>query len=70
GRELPRQAPAPPRARGAGRDHSLVLPLVSLAMSIPLTAVSASLAGPGGVLFVWLALVVLNVAYMHRPRRD
>lgn len=71
GLERPRPAPAPvPRVRRAGRDHSLTLILISLAVSVPLTAICASLAGPGAVLFVWVALVVLNVSYMHRPRRD
>ncbi|MEV5575383.1 hypothetical protein AB0L06_35540 [Spirillospora sp. NPDC052269] len=63
--------PAPlPRVRRAGRDHSLTLVLVSLLVSIPLTAICASQAGPPAVLFLWVALVVLNVSYMHRPRRD
>ncbi len=66
----PRPAPRLPRLRGAGRDHSLTLVLLSLVVSIPLTAISASLAGTPAVLFVWIALVVLNVSYMHRPRRD
>ncbi|MFC4914059.1 hypothetical protein [Actinomadura gamaensis] len=64
--------PPPPgrRAHRAGRDRTFALVLVSLALSVPLTAVSATLAGPGAVLLVWLGLVVLNVSYMHRPRRD
>ncbi|MCP2339061.1 hypothetical protein [Actinomadura rupiterrae] len=68
---LPAPAPRPlPRARRTGRDHSLTLLIVSLVISVPLTAISVSMGGPGAVTLVWLALVVLNVSYMHRPRRD
>ncbi|MEV4256673.1 hypothetical protein AB0J52_26210 [Spirillospora sp. NPDC049652] len=70
GREHPRPAPPPAVFHGRPRDHALLVLLLSLAVSVPLTAISASLAGPGAVLFLWIALVVLNVAYMHRPRRD
>ncbi|MFC5187767.1 hypothetical protein [Actinomadura harenae] len=63
--------PAPlPRAPRPLRDHSLTLILVSLVASIPLTAISGYAAGSAGVFLVWLALVALNVTYMHRPRRD
>lgn len=58
-------APAKPRA--AREPSAFVLAVVSMGCGIPLTAIVAA-AGPhpvglGGVLVIWLAIAVINVAY-------
>ena len=59
-----RRADAPARHSGAA-DH--VLPIVSLGVAIPLTAIAAATAGWLAVLIVWLGLVGVNWAYAQRP---
>jgi hypothetical protein len=67
------QPPAPP-ARPASRERSaFVLAIVSMSLGIPLTAITVTAGshpvGIGGLLVVWLAIAVINVAYSlgHRP---
>lgn len=60
-----RQTSAPAR-RSDDADH--VLPIVSLGVAIPLTAIASATAGWLAVLIVWLGLVAVNWAYAQRPR--
>ena len=69
------QMPAAPAKRAAAREPSaFVLAVVSMAFGIPLTAIVAvagsNPVGLGGVLVVWLAIAVINVAYSLRPPRS
>lgn len=41
----------------------LALAITSLALSIPLTAITASLAGLLGVFIVWIGIAIVNIAY-------
>jgi hypothetical protein len=60
---------------GAGQPHapSMKLAITSMALGIPLTAIvtssGANPAGLAGVLIVWLAIAVINVAYAISWRR-
>jgi hypothetical protein len=68
------QMPAAPAKRAAAREPSaFVLAVVSMAFGIPLTAIVAvagsNPVGLGGVLVIWLAIAVINVAYSLRPPR-
>jgi hypothetical protein len=58
-------APAPGR-RGGERRHDLALPIVSLGVAIPLTAIAADAGGFLAVLVVWIGLVAINVAHARR----
>jgi hypothetical protein len=64
--------PAPP-AKPANRERSaFVLAIVSISLGIPLTALTVT-AGPqpvgiSGLLVVWLAIAVINVAYSWHAR--
>jgi hypothetical protein len=73
--------PAPRHPIQAPQQHehhshgaSWVVPVASIVLGIPLTAIAAAAgthpAGVMGVLVVWLALVAINVAYAlsRRPR--
>ncbi len=44
--------------------------IVSVVMAIPLTAISASLAGLAGMLMVWVGLVAINIALGFRRGDD
>jgi hypothetical protein len=77
------------RSQGRGRDTvresggdpahhhhqgpSLALPVISMVLGIPLTAIAVSAgshpAGINGLVVIWLALVAINVAYSLRARR-
>ena len=68
----PLQAPQP-----AAGDHSFALAIMSLLVGIPITAIvvaaghnTSGAAEFGGLLLVWAAISVINVAYAlhHRPR--
>lgn len=66
--------PAAPAKRAAAREPSaFVLAVVSMAFGIPLTAIVAvagsNPVGLGGVLVIWFAIAVINVAYSLRPPR-
>lgn len=51
------------------RAMALTVVCVSLGVSIPTTAIAAEEAGLAGLVVVWLALVLINVAFALRPRR-
>jgi hypothetical protein len=77
------------RSRGQGRDTargsegapahhhqgaSLALPVISMVLGIPLTAIAVSAgghpAGLTGLVIIWAALVAINVAYSLSARRN
>ena len=67
------QVPAPPARTAAGRERSaFVLAIVSISLGIPLTALTVTAGGHpvgiGGLLVVWLAIAVINVAYSWHLR--
>jgi hypothetical protein len=51
------------------RAMALTVVCVSLVVSIPVSAIAAVQAGLAGLAIVWLALVVINVAFARRPLR-
>lgn len=55
-----------PSRRSEVADH--VLPVVSLGVAIPLTAIASATSGWLAVLIVWIGLVAVNWAYAQRPR--
>ena len=60
--------PAAPPAKPATRERSaFVLAIVSMSLGIPLTALTVTAGqhpvGIGGLLVVWIAIAVINVAY-------
>ncbi len=57
---------AAPGRRGGERRHDLALPIVSLGVAIPLTAIAADAGGFLAVLVVWIGLVAINVAHARR----
>ncbi len=62
------QVAQPPAERGHGHSGSpMTLAIVSLALGIPISAIAVSAgahpAGVTGLLIVWLAIGVINVAY-------
>lgn len=62
------QREAPRAASGGFGSGELVLPVVSLGVAIPLTAIAAALSGLLAVLIVWLGIVGVNWAHSQRPR--
>ena len=50
--------------RSGGSD--LALPIVSLGLAIPLTAIAAGIEGYLAVLVVWIGIVAVNVAHARR----
>jgi hypothetical protein len=64
--------PAPP-AKPATRERSaFVLAIVSISLGIPLTALTVTAGthpvGISGLLVIWIAIAVINVAYSRQPR--
>jgi hypothetical protein len=51
------------------RAMALTVVCVSLGVSIPVSAIAATQAGLSGLVVVWLAIAVINVAFALRPRR-
>jgi hypothetical protein len=51
------------RAATERSKFSLALAIVSLGISIPLTAISAALIGMSAVIFVWVAIVMVNLIF-------
>jgi hypothetical protein len=47
-------------------DYALALAIVSLGVSIPLTAIAAVQAGIVGIVVVWIGIVLVNVAFSRR----
>jgi hypothetical protein len=50
------------------RAVAVTIACVSLGVSIPVSAIAAVQAGLAGLVVVWLAIAVINVAYARRPR--
>jgi hypothetical protein len=50
------------------RAVAVTIACVSLGVSIPVSAIAAVQAGLAGLVVVWLAIAVINVAYALRPR--
>jgi hypothetical protein len=53
----------PMRVRTRGSDQVLALAIVSLGVSIPLTAIAVTQAGLVGLLVVWIGIVLVNAAF-------
>jgi broad specificity phosphatase PhoE len=51
------------------RAMALTVVCVSLGVSIPISAIAATQTGLPGLLIVWIAIAVINVAFALRPRR-
>lgn len=64
---LPQPAPAPVPQQRADRTV-FVLAIVSMALGIPLTAISSGIAGLPGLLVVWVGIVLVNVVYARSRR--
>jgi hypothetical protein len=47
-------------------DFTLALAIVSLGVSIPLTAIAAQAADLPGIVVVWIGIVLVNVAFARR----
>ncbi len=57
-------APAPVPMPTPAPDRTVfVLAIVSIALAIPLTAISSSIAGLPGLLAVWVGIVLVNFIY-------
>lgn len=61
--------PALAESERGERAVTIVVACVSLGISIPITAIAAASAGLAGIVVVWLAIAVINVAFALRPRR-
>jgi len=57
-----------PAVRTAGQTQ-FVLAIVSLGVSIPLTAIGAGIGGLQGLVLVWVGIVLLNFVYGWTHRR-
>ena len=56
------------QAAQTGQGARIAIGIVSLVMSIPLTAIAASYAGFFGMLLVWTGIVLVNMAFaLRRP---
>jgi hypothetical protein len=67
------QVPAAPARPAAGRERSaFALAIVSISLGIPLTAITVAAGshppGISGLIVIWLAIAVINVAYSWRTR--
>ena len=68
--------PMPPAVRPARERTPFALAVISMALAIPLSAIAVAVGpdpgGIGGLVVVWLAIAVINVAYsLHlRPPGD
>ena len=65
--------PAAPARPAGGRERSaFVLAIVSISLGIPLTAITVSAGshppGISGLIVIWLAIAVINVAYSWHTR--
>lgn len=54
------------QAAQTGQGPRIAIGVVSLVMSIPLTAIAASYAGFFGMLLVWTGIVLVNLAFALR----
>ena len=57
------EARAYAKAAAQRSGHSLALAIVSLGISIPLTAITAAIVGMQAVIFVWVAIVMVNLVF-------
>jgi hypothetical protein len=64
--ELRREAKLARKGQKDRSDFSLALAIVSLGVSIPLTAIAGGTVGLAGILVVWLGIVLVNFAYARR----
>ncbi len=67
----PLPAPAPAFVAHARPDKApFVIAIISLGVSIPLTAIGLAQAGIPGLVIMWLGLVLINVIFgnLRRPR--
>jgi hypothetical protein len=65
------QAPAPTPAVHARADRApFVIAIISLGVSIPLTAIGLAQGGLAGLVIMWIGLVLINVVFgtLRRPR--
>lgn len=67
---VPVPAPqTPPPVTQQRTDRTVfVLAIVSIALGIPLTAISSGTAGLPGLLVVWIGIVLVNVVYARSRR--
>ncbi|MDL4777220.1 MULTISPECIES: hypothetical protein [Thermomonosporaceae] len=68
----PVRAPAPAgvRARGDRDTGSLAMALISLIAAIPLSAIGVVNAGLPGLILAGAVIVLVNLTYTFRPRRN
>ena len=64
------QPPPAPVKQSGGDRSAFALAVVSMAFGIPLTAIAVAAGthpvGIGGVIVIWIALAVINIAYTRR----
>jgi hypothetical protein len=65
---MPVTAPVAPPANPVQDRTVFVLALVSVALGIPLTAISSATAGLPGLLVVWTGIVLVNFFYARSRR--
>jgi hypothetical protein len=63
-----RRRPLSTETEKGERAVAVTIACVSLGVSIPVSAIAAVQAGLAGLVVVWLAIAVINVAYALRPR--
>jgi hypothetical protein len=66
--ERERRPAGPPARRDHGHEHRSVTPLAlgSIALGIPVTAISTGNGDPWLAVVAWIAIAVINVAYAFR----
>ncbi|HEY6738994.1 MAG TPA: hypothetical protein VI076_09100 [Actinopolymorphaceae bacterium] len=57
------------KAQSEHSSQSLALGIVSMALAIPLTAIVGGMAGPGGIVLVWVSIVLINLSFNFANRR-
>ncbi|MFT4216464.1 MAG: hypothetical protein QM619_04665 [Micropruina sp.] len=63
--------PYPPAPQQPRQDKTVfVLAVVSLAIGVPLTAISAGAAGLPGLLIAWIGIVMVNLIYARSRRKQ
>ncbi len=65
---MPVPVPVAPPSHPAQDRTVFVLALVSVALGIPLTAISSATAGLPGLLVVWTGIVLVNFFYARSRR--
>ncbi|MBB5078418.1 hypothetical protein [Nonomuraea endophytica] len=59
--ELDIHGPRPGKNHKSSTSALIPIALGSLGLSIPLTAIAASAAGPAGLVMAWLAIITVNI---------